>query len=239
MSVCVIKYGSSVLQSAADLVAVAADITQRARDFDNIVAVVSAFEGRTTQLIELARDHAIEIDSPDYAALAGAGELESATALQRVLLKRSIDASAIAAPHIGFIAEGPRDDADPKCLDRNAVTDLLDRNPVLIMPGFSAIDRNEEPILLGRGGSDLTAIHLAAGLGLDRARLVKDVDAVYDCDPNANAGAQRLRCIDYDTALEVAGELIQPKALRYAAERGVIVEIAALGAPPGTIISKI
>jgi len=237
MPLTVIKYGSSVLRSPDDIPIVAEDIADRASEGRHIVAVVSAFEGRTAQLIGAAESRALPDDSVAYAEFLAAGEYESAVALLRVLQGLAIEASIATARRIGFVATGPRTDANPVLLDQNAVVEILKTTPVLIVPGFSAVDADGDAVLLGRGGSDLTAVHIAARLNLPSVRLVKDVDAVYDRDPNAGPGARRLLKIDHETALQVGGKLIQPKALRYARSAGVAIEISALGQhAPGTLI---
>jgi len=233
----VIKYGSSVLRDADCLAGVAADIALNATNAAPVIVVVSAFAGRTDELCAEARRRGLDEASPAYADIIGAGEFECAVELLRVLKEWDVSATIATPRRICFTAEGPRCDAEPKLLDCNAVAGILERTPILIMPGFSAIDANGDPMLLGRGGSDLTAVHLAARMGSDTVRLIKDVDAVYDRDPNLHEGARRQLRLDYETALDIAGKLIQPKALLHARAHGVSIEIGALGEPPGTLIS--
>lgn len=222
----------------ADIPAVVGDIHRLFNDAGRLVVVVSAFEGRTADLIAKAREGGLHPESPAYASFVSAGEHECAAVLKSALTNSGLESIVITPRRTGFIAEGPRDDAFPKLLDRNTVYKYLDATPILVLPGFCAIDRDGVPLLLGRGGSDISAVHMAAGLGVPCARLVKDVDAVYERDPNKFPGATRLLRIDYHTALIVGGDLIQPKALRYAAETGVAIELAAVGKPPGTLITK-
>lgn len=236
MSVRIVKYGSSVLRSPKDIGAVADDILSQRGAGDAFIVVVSAFEGRTTQLFEEARRLGLAEDRVEFAVHVSAGEYEAAAALLRALTARRTDAMVASPAQLGFVARGPRADGEPESLDCAAVRRLLRASPVLLIPGYSAVDADGQPILLGRGGSDLSAVHIGARLGARSVRLIKDVDAVYDRDPNQYTDAIRLPRISYDTALERAGKLIQPKALRYAAARALTIEIAALGKPAGTII---
>ena len=96
------------------------------------------------------------------------------------------------------------------------------------MPGFSAVDEAGDCVLLGRGGSDISAVFIAQALGLDSVRLFKDVDGLYDSDPNRYHDATRLEYVDYNTARDIGGELIQLEAINFAAKKGVCIDIAAL-----------
>lgn len=176
-------------------------------------------------------------ESPDYAAHVCVGEYETAGALLRALKARRIEALLATPDRLGFVAAGPRLDAEPVDFNADAARDLLRATPIIIPPGYCATDSLRRPILLGRGGSDLSAVYAASQLGAV-ARVIKDVGAVYDSDPHIHKGAAKLDVLSYEAAMEVAGKLIQPKALACAAAQGVIVEIAALGLPPGTTIGR-
>jgi homoserine dehydrogenase len=216
LSCSIVKYGSSVLRGEGDIPRVAADIARQALNSVKLIVVVSAFEGRTAALIGMARERAIAPEAPAYARLVSSGEFESAAILCDALIKSGADARIATPRRIGLIAGGARDAASPLFLDRIAVIAAFGDSPVLIVPGFSAIDNKGEPVLLGRGGSDLTAVHIAASMDLKSVRLVKDVVGVFDRDPNIHANAQLLQLITHDEAIAIVGALIQPKALIYA-----------------------
>jgi len=236
MAVRMIKYGGSVLRSVRDIGDVADDILGLRGENGGLVVVVSAFEGRTTHLMYEARALGLPAESSEFAGHVCVGEFECAAALLGALKARRVDAVVATPARIGFIASGERLDAEPESLDRATLQSILQTAPVLIVPGYSAVDLRGKTVLLGRGGSDLSAIFIAAALRIPAVRLVKDVDAVFDRDPNEHAEAQRLDYVSYDKALEIAGELIQPKALRHAREAGIAIEIAGLGKSAGTII---
>jgi len=236
--ICVVKYGSSVLQSQASLPNVVADIGDYLAADNDLIIVVSAFDGVTDRLIAQARRDGLNVSAPAYAAVVGQGEYESARQLREELRRNGAEARIKRPRDIGFIAEGQRDDAQPLFIDRQAITNALREARIVVVPGFSAVDREGDPVLLGRGGSDLTAIQIAHSLALNKARLVKDVDGVYDRDPNQHPDAQRLTQIDHGTALSICGDLIQAKALQFALEKGVAIEVTALGSMAGTTISR-
>jgi len=108
----------------------------------------------------------------------------------------------------------------------------------VIVPGFSAINAAGDSVLLGRGGSDISAVFIAHSLGLSSVRLLKDVDALYDKDPNKFDDANPIHEVDYQTALQLGGELIQPEAINYAASKGVKIIIASVGEARGTQIGN-
>lgn len=216
---------------------VAADIALNSTNAAPVIAVVSAFLRRTDELILEARRNGLHEESADYAKHVSTGEVECGADLLQTLKSWDVDAAMATPRRIGFTAEGSRLDAAPKLLDRNAVAEILKSSPVLIVPGYAAVDQAGDPVLLGRGGSDLTAVHLAARLECESVRLVKDVDAVYDRDPSRHESARRQLRLDYDAALKVAGKLIQPKSLLYAKQWNVRIEISALGEAPGTVIA--
>jgi homoserine dehydrogenase len=114
---------------------------------------------------------------------------------------------------------------------------VVSEYPVLVIPGFFGTDAAGRTHLLGRGGSDLSAVFLANALGA-RCRLIKDVDGVYECDPSNAHGKRpgRFASLDYADAMRIAGPLIQPKAVSYLREQGGRAAVAALTRSYATIV---
>jgi homoserine dehydrogenase len=125
---------------------------------------------------------------------------------------------------IGLIAEGSFTESTPVRVDVAALDQLWSEYPVLVLPGFYGIDPQGRIALFGRGGSDLSALFLAAALSAE-CRLGKDVMGVYDTDPASNTLAHRFSALSWERAIHVAGPLIQPKALRYAQSRALPFEV--------------
>lgn len=234
-SVCVLKFGSSVLRSPADLATVVHDVYARWRSNGRVIAVVSAFAGVTDHLFAEgrrcgAREHAL-------AELVAAGERESAQALRLALRAAGIPARVAGPREIGLRAEGAALEASPMGLDVPGLRRRLEHTPILVVPGFIAVDETDRTVLLGRGGSDLTALFLAQRLGAT-CRLVKDVDGVYDRDPARAGPAHRYAQLGWQRALEVGGELVQPRAIRFARLHGVAFEVGAAGGDSGTHVGS-
>ncbi|UQV17501.1 homoserine dehydrogenase [Brevundimonas albigilva] len=150
-----------------------------------------------------------------------------------------LDACALSVRELGIVAEGEPEHARPCGLRADHLKQALDRHEVVVVPGFGAVRPDGRVALLGRGGSDLTAVFLAAELGLNRVRLVKDVDGLYDHDPNDNtAPALRYRRASWDVARKLGGALVQHDAIDLGEQRGVEIEVAALDRADGTVIGQ-
>ena len=241
--VVVMKFGSSVLASPADAPAVASDIYAEVRRGRRVVAVVSAFAGETDRLLAEARLLGLAHDNPLLPAYVVQGEERSAALTALACDRIGLDAATLTVRELGIRAEGPCEHARPVALDRAALERALERHEVVVVPGFGALGPDGRAVLLGRGGSDLTALFLAAELGLDHVQLVKDVDGLYDRDPNADPDARRYDQASWAEAKALGGGLVQPDALDLAEARRLCVEvrnhadghrtaIGAEGAPP-------
>jgi homoserine dehydrogenase len=225
----VLKFGGSVLHSQADLRRISAEIQRFNHQGIKVFAVVSAYYGVTETLIKQAREHVINPNSVAYAELIASGEFRSATDLVKELDQLGLNASCKTPADFAFTAQGSRSDARPNSIDSNSIILALEESPVVVMPGFSAIDQYGECVLLGRGGSDISAVCVAQALKLDSVRLLKDVDGLYDSDPNKYPLAQRLPAVDYQTAKLIGGELIQTEAIDFAASKNICIDVAAIG----------
>ncbi|GHA03882.1 hypothetical protein GCM10008090_11420 [Arenicella chitinivorans] len=203
-----------------------------------VVAVVSAFYGVTETLIARASAEKIAVGSVPYADLVASGEMRSAQELTRYLIKHELPAAVATPRELGFTAQGSRTSATPKGIHPQALQQALTAASVVVVPGFSAIDDQGDCVLLGRGGSDISAVCLAETLGLPAVCLLKDVDGLYDRDPNRFTEAKRLTRVDYATAKLLGGELIQPEAIEFAQSKNICIEIAAIGKPGRSVIGN-
>ncbi len=223
--VVVMKFGSSVLAGPADAPAVASDIYAEVRRGRRVIAVVSAFAGETDRLLAEARALGLAHDNPLLPAYVVQGEERSAALAALACDRIGLSATTLSVRDLGIAAEGPGEHARPVALDRAALDRALDRHEVVVVPGFGAVAADGRVVLMGRGGSDLTALFLAAELGLDHVQLVKDVDGLYDRDPNADQGARRYDRASWAEAKALGGGLVQPDALDLAEARRLRVEV--------------
>jgi len=235
----VVKIGGSVLtgrsgyRRAADFLAsrIAADPSHA------IVAVVSAELGDTDALLDTARDF---VEAPDPAALDllwSTGELRSTALLTLALHARGVAASGGNVHQAGLFKDD--DSAEPRIRPLRLRAALAGRD-VVVVPGFLARGRGDGIVSLGRGGSDLTAVLLAAGLGAVRCELLKDVPGYFTADPKLDPGAVQMPVLSYERAIHMADEgceLVQRKALVAARDHELDLIITAIEGGPGTLIT--
>ena len=238
----VLKFGGSVLRTEDDLATAVAEIRHWLHTKTRVIAVVSAIGDTTERLLEQVRRYGETPDEAAQAALVATGEQMSSALLVLALGKAGIRASLLEPWRIGLEADGPLLDARLRAADTERVRTLLSERPVGVVPGFVACGTNGRTALLGRGGSDFTALFLAHELRADRCRLIKDVDGLYEADPNTVEGKskalKRFRCIHWQDALLLGGGVIQHKALRFAAENGLSFEISEAIGNEGTRVGN-
>ncbi|HZC37929.1 MAG TPA: homoserine dehydrogenase [Sphingomicrobium sp.] len=237
---CVLKFGSSVIEHEYDYSKVVQEIYRHVRDGEKVVAVVSALAGETDALLAQAERVGGEAAPPALVArLARVGELRSAALMALALSKTGLRAETFDPHEMGLVAEGSPLDSDLVGLDREAVWARIDLNDVVVVPGFIADHAEHGVVTLGRGGTDLSAVFFADRLDAHRVRLIKDVDGVYEEDPARNANARRYSHLNYAEAEKASSGLIQAKAIHAADEKDVMIEVAALGSAEATTIARV
>ena len=235
-NIVVLKFGSSVLGSAADLPVAVDEIYRHVREGRRVVAVVSAFAGVTDRLVERANELGGPGDPFAYASLVGSGELESAAMLSLSLATHGIPARLLPPEQFSLRAEGDPLDARPLDFDELLLRRALATQSVAVVPGFVAHDAERRTVLLGRGGSDFTALFIAGRLGAECV-LVKDVDGLYERDPATPGPApRRYSQVTWDEALRVAGPLVQPKTIRHAQASRQSFRVTRAGAAHSTLV---
>jgi len=231
----VLKFGSSVLRTEKDLPRAVHEIYRAWRGGAQVLAVVSAFRNTTDELLRRSESISEQPEASPLASLLATGEATTAAMLGIALGKAGIPAKVLDPAQAGLRTEGGTLDADLIGVDVVRLKQEL-RHAIVILPGFVGRCENGYTTLLGRGGSDFTAVFLAAELDA-RCVLVKDVDGLYASDP-AVPTSHPLRFAEttYETALDIARQLVQPKAVRFAASRGLRFDITAVGASNETVI---
>jgi homoserine dehydrogenase len=237
--VSVLKFGSSVLRGDAGLRAAVAEIYREVRSGYRVLAVVSALPGVTDALTESA---ASRFESPDPSCLArllATGESASAALLGMALDEAGIPVSVIDPRDVDLTVSGPSLDAEPVALDVRSLRRVLRRRSVAVLPGFFGKTRSGETAVLGRGGSDFTALFAACALRAERCRLLKDVDGIFTADPCSGVPAARYATLSWDDALSISARVIQQKALRFARARRYEFTVASLFSQGGTRIGAV
>ena len=229
----VLKFGSSILRSEADLPSAVQEIYREWRRGTAVVVVVSAFGNTTDDLLQRAEQLGLPPSPGAVATLLATGEAAASALLTLTLQRSGLPATLLDAHTAHLATRGDLLDAELVSAASDRIHDAL-REGIVVIPGFVGRDASGRTSVLGRGGSDLTAVFLARELG-GSCRLVKDVDGLYTASPSV-PGARRFAEASWETALRVGNGVIQPKAIRLAREAGIELEISAPGLPAGTRI---
>lgn len=237
----VLKFGSSVLRTPADLPAAVHEIYRWYRKGWRVVAVVSALRGETERLLAQARALSPAPEDHATAELLASGERQSAALLAICLDRAGVPARSLDPRDIGLRTAGSALNAQPVSIDRERAHAALIRHAVIVLPGFFGYDIGGRLQLLGRGGSDLSAVFIAHAVDAQRCRLLKDVDGVYESDPaqRCDDPPRRFETLSYAQALECAQQLIQPKAVHLLEHTARRAEVAALGRVHASIVGPL
>jgi aspartate kinase len=237
------KYGGSSLADAERIGHVAGRIARERAAGHDLVVVVSAMGDTTDQLIELASQITDEPDPRELDLLLATGEHMSGTLVAMALHALGLPAISLTGAQAGIRTDATHGRARIANVDPLRVHQELERGRVVIVAGFQGA--TDESILtgevttLGRGGSDTTAVALAAALGAERCDIYTDVDGVYTADPRRVPAARRLRRIDYREMQELAtsgAKVVHPRAVEIAARFGIplrVLSSLAEGEEPG------
>jgi len=239
----VVKIGGSLL---TDLSSYARAAEAIARQLDEggarVIVVVSAELGATDALLEAARTLAPEPDPRALDLLWSTGELRSVALLALALQSRGITAAGLGVHETGLTADARGGAAAPAVtLNPLRLRAAIARHAVVIVPGFLATDDAGRVVTLGRGGSDLTAVVIAAGLGAERCDLLKDVPGYFTADPRRDASATRVPSLDFARAIALADagcELVQRDALVHAGRAGLPLVVRAMDAAAGGTVVR-
>jgi homoserine dehydrogenase len=231
----VLKFGSSVLRNEKDLPRAVHEIYRAWRGGAQVLAVVSAFGNTTDELLRRSESISDDPEASALAALLATGEATASAMLCLALGKAGIPAKVLDPAQAGLRTEGGTLEANLIAVDVVRLRREL-RQAIVVLPGFVGRCESGYTTLLGRGGSDFTALFLANQLE-GRCVLLKDVDGLYASDP-ALPGTRPLRFaeVTYETALHIGSQVVQPKAVRFAASRCLSFVVTAIGAGSETVI---
>jgi len=231
----VLKFGSSVLHDQSDLPRAVHEIYRWWRQGAQVLAVVSAFGDTTDQLLRSAETVCATPERSILATLLATGEATSSALLGLALNHAGIPARVLDPAQAGLHTVGGTLDADLISVDVARLREEL-RQAVVVLPGFVGRGENGHTTLLGRGGSDLSALFLAHRLR-GKCVLLKDVDGIYASDPaTTTARPVRFAELRYETASKVSNNLVQPKAIRFAAAHGLQFVVSAIGSGHQTLV---
>ncbi len=232
------KYGGSSVADLDRIRGVASRIAAAVAAGDQVVAVVSAMGNTTNELIELARQADPDPDRRELDMLVSVGERVSMALLAMCLRAQGVAARSLTGSQSGIITDEQHADASVVAVRPERLRQTVESGEVAIVAGFQGVSRQREVTTLGRGGSDTTAVVLAAALGAHHAEICSDVDGVWSADPRVVAQAHKLDQLTLNEALALAqggAKILFEDAVRFARDHGVQIEaVSTFGPGSGT-----
>lgn len=234
------KYGGTSLGNPERVRAAAKRVTDLARQGLQVVAVVSAQGDTTDVLIEKAAQLNRRGSAREMDACLAAGEQLSASLLAMAVGAMGYPAVSLTGAQAGIHTDGNHGNARILSVDTSRIRRELEGGKIVVVAGFQGVDPEGDITTLGRGGSDTTAVALAAWLKADQCQIFTDVDGVYDRDPRIFADATRFGRISYEKMLaliENGAQVLHDRSVEFAREFGIRVEVlSAFTGEPGTIV---
>ncbi len=242
MALIVQKYGGTSISGPDRIRAVAERVGRTIRRGHRVVVVVSAMAGETDRLISLARDLTPEPDERELDLLLSSGE-QVATSLMVIALKGlGYPARPFVGRRVGIVTDSSHTNARIRSVSAVEISSALQEGMITVVAGFQGVDENQDVTTLGRGGSDLTAVALAAALGADRCQICTDVNGVYTADPRLVPAARRLDRVSYDEMLEMASlgaKVLQARSVEVAKKYNVALEVmSSFEEGEGTLVTR-
>ena len=240
LNIIVQKFGGTSLGTEERIAAVA-KIVKEASQSANVIVVVSAMSGETNRLIKLAKSFGDDPSKREFDALISTGEKVSAALLAMALHQIDVKAKSYTASQISMKTTNSFSRARILEVDGKKIQDALDEGIIPIITGFQGITESGDVTTLGRGGSDTTAVAIAAQMKAERCDIYTDVDGIYTTDPRVVPEAKKLDLITMEEMLEMAGQgakVIQIRAVEFANKYKVPVRVLSSFKPgSGTLIS--
>jgi aspartate kinase len=242
MALIVQKYGGTSVGNTDRIKNVAARVAKYHAKGDKVVVVVSAMSGVTDNLIKLAKDIAPLPSEREMDMLLATGEQQTIALTAIALHTLGVPAVSMTGAQAGITTDSVHTKAKIHDITPKKVHEHLKQGKVVIVAGFQGETPEGQITTLGRGGSDLTAIALAAALKADLCQIYTDVDGVYTTDPRIVPTAKKLQEISYDEMLELASlgaKVMQSRSVEFAKKFGVVFEVrSSLNDNPGTIVKE-
>ena len=234
------KFGGTSVGSVERIDAVA-EIIKNASLSKRIIVVVSAMSGETNKLVSLAKHFGENPDKREFDALVSTGETISSALLTMALHSKGIKARSFSATQISMKTTSTYSKAKILDIDSNKILEVIEDGTIPIITGFQGVTETGDVTTLGRGGSDTTAVAIAAQVKAKRCDIYTDVDGIYTTDPKIVSNAKKLDSITMEEMLELAGQgakVMQTRAVEFANKYKVAVRVlSSFNEGSGTLIS--
>jgi aspartate kinase len=229
MSVIVLKFGGKTIATSEKRLTAAKRVEDCLKKGKKVVVVVSAISDETDKLIELAAEidgcgHKRELDH-----LLFTGEVKAAALFSMILLNMGIKARSLNFTNLGIKTDDFHANAKVKSVDPKNIILMLEEGVIPVVPGYQGITETGDVTTLGRGGSDITAVAIAAALKAEACVLFKDVGAIYEDDPKVNVNVHKYDKISYDDLYDIANKgckVVCRDSIEIARDNDVVISIA-------------
>ena len=242
MALIVQKYGGTSVGNVERIHRVAERVERAQKDGHQVVVVLSAMSGETDRLLKLAHEATNSPDERELDMLLSTGERVTIALLAMELRGRGVNARSFTGRQVGIHTDSAHTKARISRVTAERIKEALAGGVIPVVAGFQGINASSDVTTLGRGGSDLTAVALAAALKADRCIIYTDVDGVYTADPNIVPAARRLEKISYEEMLEMASlgaKVLQSRSVEFAAKYSVPVEVnSSFKEGKGTLVTR-
>ncbi len=242
MALVVQKFGGTSVANVDRIKHVAQLVAKSRRAGDTVLVVLSAMSGETDRLMKLAHDVAEFPDEREMDMLLSTGERVTIALLAMALRSMGFEARSYTGRQVGIITDSTHTKARIERIAAERIQQALDKGIIPVVAGFQGINEQNDVTTLGRGGSDLTAVALAAALKADQCIIYTDVDGVYTADPDVVPSARRLDKVSYEEMLEFASlgaKVLQSRSVEFAAKYGVPVAVRSTFVEgSGTLVTK-
>jgi len=249
MAVVVQKYGGSSVADAQKLKHVAERVVRTRREGHDVVVVVSAMGDATDDLLQMAKQVSPNPDRRELDMLLSAGERISMALLSMAIRELGEEAISFTGSQSGIITNDRHVDARIIEVRPFRVQDELSRGRIVVIAGYQGVSYRKEVTTLGRGGSDTTAVAMAAALDAEYCEICSDVDGVYSVDPRVVGAARRIGTLSYEETQEMAeagAKVLNAQAVEFAKEKGIAIYARATRSPlpgpdpsaDGTVVRK-
>jgi len=234
------KFGGTSVADVDHIKAAAGRVKREIDDGNQVAVVVSAMAGVTDQMVDLTRSISSLHDAREYDVVVASGEQVTAGLTALALQDLGVTARSWLGWQVPIVTDGAHGRARIQAVGTDDLIERLERGEVPVVPGFQGLGPNRRITTLGRGGSDVSAVALAAALGADRCDIHTDVDGVYTTDPRIVAKARKLDRITYEEMLEMASvgaKVLQARAVELAMKEGVRLHVcSSFSDEPGTLV---
>lgn len=236
------KFGGSSLADSGCIRRAAQRLVHTVQAGHRVVAVVSAQGDTTDHLMSAVTGISASPSGRELDAYISTGELQSAALMAMAVEKLGFPVVSLAGWQAGILTDSVQGNARTLALSNDRIRRELDAGKIVVVAGFQGIDPHGDVTTLGRGGSDTTAVALAAFLGAEECLIYTDVDGIYDRDPRIFPDAVRFDTIGYDQMLRLAqngAQVLHDRAVELAKAQGVVIRVLSSFRPgPGTVVGN-